>query len=126
MTPADSYLIPSWLPPLSQPPRSPFIIWATPFWSNWDTHPFPLYYGYAFLNLIAFPQHGSMETPVNLSPISQIDAIQKLIQTLVLYEDTDSSKEYLLDWATHLILNIPNQILTFPKQKNWSHFLTKN
>ena len=107
----------------SEPKTSSFHMWATPFWSNWDSHMFPLYHGYIPLDLIAFPQHGLMNSPPRLLPIPQLKTVTRLIEALVSYEYSESSQEYLFNWAVQISLSIPSKILSFPKQELWRHHI---
>ena len=124
ITPTLSELIPSNDPPLAT--HASFLMWATPFWSNWDSHLFPLYHGSISLDLIAFPQHGPLTGPPQLRPINSLDTTIKLIQALVSYEYSLSSQEYLLNWATHVSATIPSYLLSFPKKENWRQLLAND
>ena len=116
VTPASSELIPSASSPLNDK-TSPFLMWATPFWSKWDTYTYPLYQGYIPLDLIAFPQQGILSSPAQILPITQLKAVTKLIQTLVSYEYSRPSQEYLFNWAAQISLSIPSVTLSFPKKR---------
>ena len=123
VTPASSELMPSIDSSLNDK-SSPFLMWATPFWSKWDTHIYPLYQGYIPLDLIAFPQHGTLSSTPQLLPLTRLQTVTKLIQTLVSYEYSKPSQEYLFDWATQISLSVPSVVLSFPKKEMWRHHLT--